>query len=736
MSQRSLLSPVAHPSTVWQECIDEALLDGPRLIQQWLHALTGLLLVQQQRALTPKDTQHWRQAHDTLCMVRGTIQGLWVSRWHQTMDQAPPTAQSSGLSVRALRFEALEWMSQTQIDATVEAARFEQSVLRETQTVVQTWFDRCNRLLPVDQRMALAHHPLRPENSIQALLHTLDTVCPDPQIRISWLQIGAEAWAEQLHRLYRLLDQVLDHQGMLPTPADGNPTPSGHEVSSSSAPSHITLSELHQLLVDDWNQPTTDSSTAWQTTTLAYEAPQSIQEDRRKRPRDGVSTTTSNTNRPERLTDLAEEVVGLMLDSISKDARLLPPLVRVLQQLRPVLLQAAREEPRFFADRTNPARQLLDKLIQHSLAYSATQTHSTAFQDYLQAVQRTLNTLNADPNKRASARFAQALADFNAYLHPPASTTSPEDNDAEIVAVLLKAEQRHLLLENIRQQMALLPEMASAPSELQAFVRGPWAQVLTNARLSPMVSASSNASAGEPPAAERYWKLLPDLLWSCQPTLIGSQKARLIKSIPVLLKQLREGLQSIQYPPEESRRLLAYIMAQHQQALKHVPASPSKNTSDAADLTALAQASIQTLPPVASSSKATAAPDWESTVLFGSSDFAQTEPLASAIDEQATPNDFSLWPELSVGAWVELDYPLGCIRRVKLHWISPQGRMYLFKDAAGEPISIAKAMYDNLLRQQRLRIVALHSMIDDALDTVMAQAVRNSVNTSESRPND
>lgn len=735
MSQRSLLSPVAHPSTVWQECIDEALLDGPRLIQQWLHALTGRLLAQQQRALTPKDTQQWRQAHDTLCMVRGTIQGLWVSRWHQTMDEAPPTAHSSGLSASALRFEALEWMNQAQIDATVEAARFEQSVLRDTQTVVQTWFDRCNRLLPTHQRMALAHHPLRPESSIQALLHTLDTVCPDPQMRISWLQMGAEAWAEQLRRLYRLLDQVLDHQTMLPMPADSTPTPSTHQVSSSSVPSHITLSELHQLLVDDWNQPTTAPSTAWQTTTLAYEAPQPIQPDRRKKPRDGVSTMTSNG--PERLTDLAEEVVGLMLDSIGKDARLLPPVVQVLQQLRPALLQAAREEPRFFSDRTNPARQLLDKLTQHSLAYSATQTHSTAFQGYLQAVQHTLNTLNADPHRRASARFSQALADFNAYLHPPASTASPQHNDAEVVAVLLKAEQRYLLLENIRQQMGLLPEMASAPSELQAFVRGPWAQVLADARLSPIASPSSNASSGELPAVERYWKLLPDLLWSCQPALIGTQKARLIKLIPMLLKQLREGLQGIQYPPEESRRLLAYIMAQHQQALKCVPASPSKHTTDTADLTALAEATLQTSPLVATGSKATAAaPDWESTVLFGASDFAQTEPLACAIDEQATPNDFSLWPELRVGAWVELDYPLGCIRRAKLHWISPQGRMYLFKDAAGEHISIAKAMYDNLLRQQRLRIVALHSMVDDALDTVMAQAVRNSVNTSESRPCD
>jgi hypothetical protein len=71
---------------------------------------------------------------------------------------------------------------------------------------------------------------------------------------------------------------------------------------------------------------------------------------------------------------LASEVVLLMLNGIARDPRLLQPVKFILHQLEPALLRIARDDPRFFVDKQNPARRLLDEITQRSLAFNAEDT--------------------------------------------------------------------------------------------------------------------------------------------------------------------------------------------------------------------------------------------------------------------------------------------------------------------------------------------------------------------------
>lgn len=704
----------SHPSAL-QECLDEALLDGPRLIQQWLQTMASALL-QRQKASTPKEMPIWRQAHETLQMARAAIQSIWVRRWHESMRHAVQHAGAPhGAQTASLRFEALELMNQEQVHAAVEAARFEQRVLLRTTSAFESWLSRLNHIAPQTDHQTLTTSPLRPEISVQALLHTLEKVCPDDHIRLCWLQTGSAAWAALLTSLYELLDRVLDHHGPLLTEDFQTlPPASQHHQPSAPVDTEITLSELHQLLVSDWSKqsaaPSTlalalgDQSTdtpqqAWQETTIG-EAPAEEPADRRRKSRERTATDTGTAP----LTDLAEEVVGLMLDSMTNDPRLLAPVIEVLQQLRPALLQAAREEPRFFSDRNNPARQLLDEFTLHSLAY--TKTSSSDFQAFLQQLTNTLSVLNSAKDLSASARFTQALRMFLGSIASMKKAASTQEQST-MVASLLKAEQRYLLTEQVRQHIAMRTDIKTTTPELLAFLYGPWAQVIAETRLS-----AQTGHAADKAAEDRCIKLISDLIWSCNPVVASRDIARLVKTIPLLLRQLKDGLQRIHFSTEETHRLLLHVMGQHDKAMKNPSGS-------------------QTSLPTASAAYRPAAEvpqnDWQSTIPLVHLDheFAPTEFNAASSYRTETPHRGTL-PALTLGAWVEMNHPPGHLQRAELIWISPHGTMYLFKNGEGQSTSLSKSMCEHLFQQQRLRVIAMNSMVDDALDTVMAKAVRNS----------
>jgi hypothetical protein len=115
-------------------------------------------------------------------------------------------------------------------------------------------------------------------------------------------------------------------------------------------------------------------------------------------------------------------------------------------------------------------------------------------------------------------------------------------------------------------------------------------------------------------------------------------------------------------------------------------------------------------------------------------DFAPTQPMSFESSPAAWASDTvaaDLLPhdamaDLRVGAWIEIEQVAGERQRARLKWASPHGNMYLFIRTDGKSISMTRRMYQSLLNQQRVRLVAEHSMVDDALDGVMAAAVRNS----------
>jgi len=78
-----------------------------------------------------------------------------------------------------------------------------------------------------------------------------------------------------------------------------------------------------------------------------------------------------------------------------------------------------------------------------------------------------------------------------------------------------------------------------------------------------------------------------------------------------------------------------------------------------------------------------------------------------------------------VGSWFDL-WQEGQSLRVQLTWASPHGTLFLFGTASGRSMSMTRRGVDRLIEQDRLRVVADHSVVDEALDAVAQQALRNS----------
>ena len=383
---------------------------------------------------------------------------------------------------------------------------------------------------------------------------------------------------------------------------------------------------------------------------------------------------------------LGLEVVHLMVENMAEDARLLPPVQNAMRDLEPALLRLALEDPRFFSDRTHPARQLLEQVTQRSLAWASVEAEGFPefFDGFQQAVEALLETRAAGTQSFDIA--LQTLQEAWDGTHPRASRSREK-----AVRALLRAEQRNLLAERIASQIQERRDAADAAPEAIAFLTGPWAQVLAQARL-------TDSSAVEDPGG--YGWVVQAVLWSVQPSLIG----RVAGQHRQLVERIQSGLATIDHLPAETRRWQSILAELRRAAAAAVLGSP-------------APASDPSPPPPAVHT-------WLAPLEIYDSGFVPDPALlALETSAEATP----LPPiELQPGAWVDLDNGEQW-ERWQLTWASPHGLLFLFTHASGNTRSMTRRKLQQMLADESIRLVSAQTVIDGALDAVARAAWRNSV---------
>lgn len=684
-------------------CLKEALVQTREWVPRWLDRLHTTLKEKELSARHLNDKQGLVEARTSLESHRDLIAVKFIESLADAVGNALPASDTLARPAKAVSFDELELMGDDQVQETVELARVQQIV---SMTVDQETVELTARLCTA-QGMQLVNpeaNPLRADVVVGALMKTLKGLHLPPSVRSRWLQTGAIPLGNELQGLYKRLSAFLDNMGVQaagyaviqspdsrPFPGDA-PARRGGAAQDEAAPGSdalLTLDHLHQLLVGNLDQ--------------AAEA--------------GAVAPGSAGNGNAMVRTLASEVVSLMLKQIAADERLLLPVREMLQDMKPALLQVARTEPRFFADRQNPARRLLDAITEHSLAYTHEQDRGYA--GFSRQVRSIIDALQK-PGGDLTDRFSSLLQGFN---RSQTEAMAPEQVQARGLAVktLVRVEQRNLLAERVAAEFRSRNDFARSPGVVRRFLTGPWAQVVAQARLE--VSNATGLDTAEVPAM-RYTDILPDLLWSSQLALASLNRPRLVKIIPGVLRTLREGLDSIDYPREQSESFFQALMGLHEAAYKTQRAEPPQDSPPSQQGDFDLEPWMQPAEARDTGFMDDIAPD---SLPDTQPSFVDTQPLqrdwVELKAEMAAQQPVS---QLSVGTWVDM-WQDGQAVRCQITWASPHGTLFLFAGPHGRSLSMTRRGLDRLIEQDKLRVVADHGVVNSALDEVTRQAWLNSI---------
>ncbi|GAB4090544.1 DUF1631 family protein [Hydrogenophaga soli] len=739
----------ARTPNLFHACLEEALAEAPGLIMRWTNGLQEVLRQQEAWTAAPAAKAQLSTALRELLHSKTACMERWPAQWRAAIQEAVRRRGDLDLPKRSLAtvsFDELELMDDSQIQSTVQAARVEQAAKGAAGSVLA---DLTALLSSVQGFTSVRpeNNPVRPEVAIQALRQTLETLCRDAAIRDLWLLHGSEALGQELQILYRQLVHWLTQKGVKPADYKVIQTSSPVGVGvrhSSGRPRPVGLADQDNLITPQAIAPAQAEAEPSAFLTLDYlhdmlatgpgvltpqvpAAPLSASglpgggfrgpgADGSARSMGPSSSPKGGADEPAHLRALAVEVVNLMLDGMARDPRLLPPVMALIQRMQPALLRIAADDPRFFVDRGNPARKLLDDITQRNLALASDDAPGLArlcstLEDVVGLLQRT--------DVRVSSLFETALdvlqgldAQQDAPLSPPT---------AQAVQSLVQVEQRQLLVERVSKDLRERPDFATAVPLIQWFLLGPWAQVVAQARLHVVDASSPGARL---PASVRYMGVVTDLIWSTRADVASQGRARLARLIPGLLRTLREGLQTIEYEGQTSRQFFAQLMALHEAALKgEAPPPEALAPLDASTGQPLLRPLDVWVRPAEAADSGFMDEDFPPL----DSDFEDTLPLVREDEAAQAPS-----PALEVGTWIELHRESGVWVRLRLVWVSPHGLMYLFS-GAGRTSSMSRRHFDDMRLAGRVRLLATQSLVDDALDTVMQAALHNTARRSDGR---
>lgn len=684
----------APTSQAYSACIKEALSLVEAWVPRWLGNLRAAL---KERELTARhlfDRQALLEARTQLDRYRDLIETRFIESFAAAVDGTRDTSRTGARSLKSLSFDELELMGDEQVQESVEFARVQQMIKLAAEEELVGLNARMSRARGLTL-VRVESNPLRTEVVVNTLMSTLNGLHVEPAVRSRWLQTGALLLGDELQKMYAHLSARLDSWGVAPAgyqlvqssdaarPAAGPIRGDAGLVAQVPAGGDglLNLDHLHQLLVGNLRQ--------------------------------GLSDDPSRAQDNAMVRSLAAEVVTLMLRGIADDTRLLQPVRDLLLDLKPALLQLARTDPRFFADRQNPARRLLDGITGHGLAFRS--EHDKGYEPFVSRVLGTVRALQ-QPGPDIADRFASLQTDWvrsNTDAQPPGQAKAR----GLAVQTLVRVEQRNLLAQRVAAEFSARNDFERSPAVVQRFLTGPWAQVVAQARLDAVARPSVGLSPADNPAL-RYTDVLPDLLWSSQLALASRNRPRLVKVIPGVLRVLREGLKSIDYPGEQSEAFFQALMGLHEAAYKTHRPDPIPEPPPSRDRQPEEEPWMQ--------------PAEARDTGFMDEALMQTEP--AFVDTQPMPRD---WAEikaearqeqgeaLPVGTWFDMAQH-GEAVRCQITWASPHGTMFLLTGADGRSMSMTRRGIERLMAQDRLRVVAHNGVVDEALNAVARQAWINS----------
>ena len=360
------------------------------------------------------------------------------------------------------------------------------------------------------------------------------------------------------------------------------------------------------------------------------------------------------------------ELVAMLFQSILTEDRI-PAILRVwFALLQMPVLRVAVGEPDFFATAEHPARRLIERMGSSIMGFDSG-NHSIG--DALQKeIKRIVQVVEAYPDTGRRV-FQTVLREFEKFLEHYFQNENEASRNG--VSLAQQVEQRETLAIQYTIELRKMLNEVPVQAGVRDFLFHAWADVL----------ATTAVKTGPQSEETRLMKhTAADLIWSASAKVSRDERAEVIRRLPDLLKNLRDGMQQAGVLPSKQD--------EHIQSINNALAAAftAKTTAIPQDRLKDLMIKLETLEELLPEA---ADVEIDESMVLDLSGYESSE-LEVVAEGGSMPTAAMLASarELQVGGWLMLDYR-GRTEGVRLAWqglrrqltlfVSPQGRCILFQ---------------------------------------------------------
>lgn len=376
------------------------------------------------------------------------------------------------------------------------------------------------------------------------------------------------------------------------------------------------------------------------------------------------------------------DVIATLFDYIFDDARVPAAMKGLIGRLQIPVLKLAMMDHGFFSNRSHPARRLINGLAQAGVTWDGPLTADTSLYRTAEAVIVRIQNEFADD----ASVFTAALETFEKYL---SEQERMADEKAAPLTDRLKQRERLELARKVAEgAVASYRANVEIPVVVREFIASTWVKALT-------VAALEGAGDGDPKGEGGRWTefmgAIKELVWSVLPMTDAESRQKLVKSLPVILRNVKAGMQAAGLDEAGQKAFFAELVKCHAAALKagvpqSAPQAPAAPLRQEGAIAAKPKGRASTFAP------------------------PEEEPSPELLEVDL----------LMRGTWLELKDEAGEIRRMRLTWISPARTMYLFANRQGQrALALTRDELKRRFASGEARTADQEPLLDRVVDDVL-----------------